>query len=531
MRELEAVLVAFRDSTRCDAAVWSSRDPLSAGPTLLAKSAVRSVAPDALPEPGSLTPISVNGNTMIVAAVPGVKRTWVTVAPCEGDSPPDASQLRLILPIVAQILRGAQEAEQAALELAERYEEINLLYTIGEILGRTVTLEEAASTILTEISETVGARHASILVHEAGTEMLHVVAVIGNNTAAEAPAIRVDDPDCVSARVFRTQHPLTVEAGVMECDAERAYRRGEMLSVPIMWTTPSGGEPLGVVNLSDRRSRQPYSAGDQKLVAAIATQIGTAIQNARLVKSSIEQQRLLQEMYLAHDLQMKLLPKTAIVSPEADVAARVVPADSVGGDFYHLFRMPRNRTGVMIGDVSGHGYRAALIMALTMSASAIHAQSARDPGDMLSMLFGSLREELSSTEMYISVFFGVIEHGPGKLRFANNGHPHAFVFDSDGNDRRLDAGAPPLGLSAIAPRAETVAWEKTRDLLVLFTDGIVDARNAAGERLGEAAILDVVRRNRAKSPQKIVDAVFKSLGDHIGDVPSPDDLTLLVLRT
>jgi sigma-B regulation protein RsbU (phosphoserine phosphatase) len=119
----------------------------------------------------------------------------------------------------------------------------------------------------------------------------------------------------------------------MYCEQEVPYRRGAMLTVPIMWTTPRGGEPLGVVNLSDRRSKQPYSAGDQKLVAAIATQIGTAIQNARLVRASIEQQRLMQEMYLAHDLQMKLLPNASVVAPEATVAARVVPAMSVGGDF------------------------------------------------------------------------------------------------------------------------------------------------------------------------------------------------------
>jgi len=530
MKELETVLVAFRESIGCDAAVWSARDPQAQGLTPVARSGPRVQPPDALPEAGSMTPILVNGGTVLVSAIPGVKRAWLAVAACEPGVEPDGKHLRLLLSIVAQILRGAREVDHAALELAERYEEINLLYTIGEILGRTVTLEEAAATILTEISETVGARHASILVHEPAGNMLQVVAAIGTE-AKSAPPISVDDPDCVSARVFRTQHPLIVEAGLMECELERTYRRGEMLSVPIMWTTPAGGEPLGVVNLSNRRSKQPYSAGDQKLVAAIATQIGTAIQNARLVRASIEQQRLLQEMYLAHDLQMKLLPKTSIVAPEANVAARVVPAESVAGDFYHLFRMPRNCTGVMIGDVSGHGYRAALIMALAMSASAIHAQSARDPGEMLSMLLGSLREELSSTEMYISIFFGVIDHAAAKLQFANTGHPHAFVMSSDGAVRRLEADSPPLGLSDVAPEAETVPWQKGKDLLVLFTDGIVDARNAAGSRLGEPAILDVIVGNREKAPQQIVDAVFERLGAHSGETPSPDDLTLLILRS
>jgi sigma-B regulation protein RsbU (phosphoserine phosphatase) len=530
MKELEAVLVAFRDSTRCDAAVWSVRDRDATAPALLARSSSRATTPDALPDQGSTAPISANLGTVTVATVPGVRRTWLSIGPCDSETSAGDNHLRLLLPMVSQLLRGAQEVEHAALELAERYEEINLLYTIGEILGRTVTLEEAATTILTEISETVGARHASILVHDPAANSLQVVAAIGTD-AGGAPRIPVDDPDCVSARVFRTQHPLTVAAGVMECDAERPYRRGEMLSVPIMWTTPSGGEPLGVVNLSDRRSKQPYSAGDQKLVAAIATQIGTAIQNARLVRASLDQQRLLQEMYLAHDLQMMLLPKASIVAPEAMVAARVVPAESVGGDFYHLFRLPRNRTGVMIGDVSGHGYRAALIMALAMSASAIHAQSARDPSEMLSMLLGSLREELSSTEMYISVFFGVIEHGSGKLRYANTGHPHSFVIRPDGAVRRLAADAPPLGLSEEVPAAETLPWQKGKDLLVLFTDGIVDSRNPSGARIGESAVLDVIQRNREKTPDQILEAVFALLAAHSGGTPNPDDLTIVILRS
>lgn len=530
MKELEAVLVAFRESTRCDSAVWAAREKDAPAPSLLARSSNRAAMPDRFPDQGSTAPITTNDGTVTVAAVAGVRRTWLSIAPCDAETSPGDNHLRMLLPVVTQILRGAQEVEHAALELAERYEEINLLYTIGEILGRTVTLEEAATIILTEISETVGARHASILVHDPATDVLTVAAAIGAE-AKKAPPIRVDDADCVSSRVFRTQHPLIVPAGTMECEAERPYRRGEMLSVPIMWTTPTGGEPLGVVNLSDRRSRQPFSAGDQKLVAAIATQIGTAIQNARLVRASIEQQRLMQEMYLAHDLQMKLLPKPSIVAPEAIVDARVIPAESVGGDFYHLFRMPRNRTGVMIGDVSGHGYRAALIMALAMSASAIHAQSARDPGEMLSMLLGTLREELATTEMYISVFFGVIDHSAGKLRYANTGHPHAFVVTADGESRRLSAESPPLGLSDELPDTQTVTWQKGKDLLVLFTDGIVDIRNPAGTRIGESAILEVVRKHRTKSPQDIVAKVFDRLGQYGGGGTSPDDLTMLVLRS
>ncbi|MEO5588837.1 MAG: GAF domain-containing SpoIIE family protein phosphatase [Gemmatimonadaceae bacterium] len=530
MKELEAILTAFRDSMRCESAIWTARDANSTGPVLLARSSTRALLPDRFPEQGSMLPTTSNDGTQTVIAVPAVRRTWLSVSMCDDPTGSADRHIRLLLPVVSQLLRGAQEVEHAAIELAERYEEITLLYAIGDILGQTVTLEEAATTILTEISETVGTKRASLLVHDPASDTLLVTAAIGTDTSGAQP-IRVDDTDCISARVFRTHHPLNVADGEMECDAERPYRLGGMLSVPIIWNTPSGGDALGVVNLSDRRSTEPYSAGDLKLVAAIATQIGTAIKNARLVKSSIEQQRLLQEMYLAHDLQMKLLPKTSIVAPEVTVAARVVPAESVGGDFYHLFRMTRSRTGVMIGDVSGHGYRAALIMALAMSASAIHAQSAKDPGEMLSMLLGTLREELSTTEMYISLFYGVVDHGAAKLTFANTGHPHAFTISTDGTVNRLRAGGPPLGLSDGSPGAESIPWRKGEDTLVLFTDGIVDARNPAGERVGEHVVLELIRENRGRTPHEIVSLVFDMLEAYSAGTPSPDDLTLVVLRS
>jgi sigma-B regulation protein RsbU (phosphoserine phosphatase) len=424
------------------------------------------------------------------------------------------------------------EVEHAANELAERYEEINLLYTISEILGRTVSLDEAAKTILTEVSETVGARRATVLVYEAQTDSLRAVAALGVDLS-RVPPIRVDDPCSVSARVFRTQHPLLIEGADSPCPEEAEYRRGAMLSVPIMWTAPAprGAEPLGVVNLSDRRSGQPFTAGDQKLIAAIATQIGTAIQNSRLVRASVEQQRLAHEMQLAHDLQMKLLPSDGIVAPEATVAARVVPAESVGGDFYNLFHLGGEKTGVMIGDVSGHGYQAALIMALTMSAAAIYSQTTVDPGEMLHALATALREELTTTEMFISAFYAVVDPASRELHYANTGHPHAFVFGGERPPERLPASDPPLGMEDIAPVTAKRSWDPEADLLILFTDGVSDARNRLGERLGEERVLRAIDDNRRESPRVILDRVVDLLHEHTEGAPLRDDLTIVVLRT
>ncbi len=428
-------------------------------------------------------------------------------------------------------LREARrEAQLAAQQLAESWEEINLLYSIGEILGRTVHLEDAAGTILNEISETVGATLAAILVHDEATGLLRPVAVRGAPIESVRP-IAIDDEGSVAARVFRTRHPVLVADAELESPLEAPVRRGPMLSVPVMWTTPQGGVPLGVVMLSGRRESERFTAGDQKLVAAIATQIGTAIQIDRLVRASMAQERLVHEMQLAHDLQMRLLPSPTVVAPDASCAARVEPATSVGGDFYHLFKLGQGRTGVLIGDVSSHGYQAALIMALTMSAMAIHAQTTADPGDTVRALLASLADELRETEMFLSLCYVVVDPARGELRYANMGHPHAFVVAADGTVQRLVAGDPPLGLGSQMPHSLTHAWHRGSDLLVLFTDGISDARDADGAVLGEERVLQVVRARRKESPLRIVDGVFALLEGHMGATEAADDQAIVVLRS
>lgn len=532
MKELDQLLSHFHDAIGIPGVVWTQ--PTADGPLVVAAGAEGTHAPGVVALLGSEPAVVAAGDAAyVVAGVPGHPRAWLGIGPCtNGQRDVARRHMPFMLTVIAHYMQSALEVEHAAYELAERYEEINLLYTTSEILGRTVSLEEAAARILAEISETVGARRAAILVHDRTTDTLQVVSAQGFD-AREAAPIAVHDALAVSAHVFREQHGVVLDGDARSCDAEAVLRRGGLLAVPILWTNPGphGSIPLGVVTLSDRRTGENFSQGDEKLVSAIATQIGTAIQNARLVRSSLAQQRLQQEMQLANDLQLKLLPDASLFAPEAQVAARVVSADSVGGDFYQLFRLGGGRTGVMIGDVSSHGIRAALVMALVMSASSIHAQSTADPADVLDKLLGTLRDELESTEMFISLFYAVLDPVRGRLRYANAGHPHAFVVGADGSAERLGALDPPLGMSADRPSARERSWSPNRDLLLLFTDGVSDARSRQDVRLGEQRVIDLVRSLRTDPPATVLERVFAAVAAHAGDAPRRDDLTLVVARS
>ncbi|HEX2078143.1 MAG TPA: SpoIIE family protein phosphatase [Longimicrobium sp.] len=431
---------------------------------------------------------------------------------------------------LARAARHDEEMRSFSREIAERYEEITLLYSISEILGSIISLEDASRTILGEVSSILGAGRASLWVHDAESGQLRLAAVEGGE--GQTWPIDVQDPCSVTAAVFREGRPVILAPGeeYQRDDCPGGERqRGSFLSVPVSYSPPEGEtRAVGVINLIGRAGNEGFSAGDMKLLSAIASQIGAAVENNRLIEESLRQERLVRELELAHDLQLKLLPPLEQFADVAQVAARCVPAESVGGDFYHLFRLPSGRLGVLIGDVSSHGFGAALIMALTISAVAIHASEGDAPSEVLHRTHRAVIDELENTEMYLTLFYAVIDPAAGTLTYSNAGHGHAFRITAAGEAVRLAATDPPFGIVDRDTYGEArVAWTAGEDLLFLFTDGLSDALDA-GEVEGERVLVDEAVRRRADDPETILEHLFVRAGEAT-HVP-PDDRTAVVVR-
>lgn len=463
--------------------------------------------------------------------VPDNDGLWLEVHG-EGARIPGTPRAALAAPLLEMLLSSERDAGRLWEELTVRYAEIDLLYAISEILGQTVRLEEAARTILRQVTRVVGARRASLMVFDEAVGQLRIVASQGFDRG-QAPPIGVDDPHSIAARVFREQRVLAGDATQLAGKGRGRhpnYKGNAYLSVPVCYAAP--GAParcIGVINLTDSLEGDRFTPRDRKLMTAVANQIGAAIENARLATREREQQRLQDELDLAHDLQLKLMPEPGVLAGEVRVAVRSVPMTGVGGDFYTFFRLGDGRVGVMLGDVSSHGISAALVMALVLSAAGIHAPAAAGPADTLLRLRESLVGKLSETEMYASVFYAVLDRHSGTLVYANAGHPHAFLLGAGGLARRLEATAPPLGLGFGAPIGQsTLPWDTTHDLLCLWTDGLVDAAAPDGTRFGEARLLERLTGLQDQTPDQILEAVLAE-ADTFSAAPS-DDRTLLVLR-
>ena len=465
--------------------------------------------------------------------VPDCPGTWLQLGPGPLDEATRARRAKAAAQLVGAGLSAERESALVTGELMARYEEINLLYSISEILGRTVHLEEAARTIVHEVATVVGARRASIMVHDAEKGVLRVVAAWGVDLPPLTP-VAVDDPKSVAARAFREQVAIGDEDIARAAAANqpaRPYRGRAFISVPIIYAAPDGvPRPVGVINLTDRLGEDVFSAGHRKLLSAIATQIGAAIENARLVSEERHQERLTTELAAAHDVQLALLPTPALLARAGDVGVRFQSADSVSGDFYRVLPRGRSAVDVFVGDVSSHGISAALLMAHTLSAAGLLAQTTATPEETLRRLLEVVGEEIERAEMSMSCFFASVSPEKRVVRYANAGHPYAYLVPGDGGPaRRLGATAPPLGLTpADRITGAEVPWRPGKDLLCLFTDGIPEARDAAGRVYGERRLLETVVQKRALPAQQLADLVFAELDAFTDQVK--DDRTLLLLR-
>lgn len=453
-------------------------------------------------------------------AIPDTDGLFLEVVPRDGGRA-DEIGARLV-PVIQTLLDAERTAQQLTGELASRYEEIDLLYTIGELLGHSNSVEEVASHILREVTAVVGARRAGLRIYDETTRILKSVATIGSSPGQIPEEVSIDDPDVVVARAFT--------GGRIVSGPQWNWVPGEVLAVPINYA--ASGQPakvIGTLALADRAGGGSFTRAETKLVAAVATQIGAALENARLVARERDRQRLQRELELAHDLQVKLMPTPAVLRGDADVAVESKAAESLGGDFYTFSRMGRGRVGVMLGDVSSHGFSAALIAAQVMATAGIHANATTPPDETLTLMRDALADELANTEMYLSVFYGVLDPTAGRLAFTNAGHPYAYRIPRFGDPERLAPTAPPLGLVEGAAFGRTVApWRFTQDLLVLFTDGLVDQPNADGERYGEARILARLMEERDRPAAELLRLVLDDV-ERWGGKPT-DDCTLLVLR-
>lgn len=298
-----------------------------------------------------------------------------------------------------------------------------------------------------------------------------------------------------------------------------------ILCVPLMVKS----ELKGVLTAYNKKGEGGFSDGDQRLLAIIAMQSAQVIENARLYEEQQAYIRMQEEVRLASTIQRDLLPMSSPNIPGYDIAGRSIPAQMVGGDYFDFIPMSEDVLAVCLGDVSGKGLPASLLMAnlqATLRGQSLHEIPVRERMRRSNeLLFRS-----TDPEKFATLFYGVLDAQHHTFTFSNAGHENPFLFKSDHTMTRLSAGGTVLGVIDHFPFDEDVVRIDKGDVLVVFSDGITEAFNLDDEQFGEARLQEVLKDAANDPAGTIIERVVDSVNEFAGQAPQADDLTLVVMK-
>jgi serine phosphatase RsbU (regulator of sigma subunit)/putative methionine-R-sulfoxide reductase with GAF domain len=279
-------------------------------------------------------------------------------------------------------------------------------------------------------------------------------------------------------------------------------------------------------------AEQPHGMSQRRedILAGIAQQLSLNLENFQLLAQEQARIRLAEELQVAQRLQASLLPAVTPAVEGYEIAHAWDPAREVGGDFYDFIPLARGKLGLLMADVADKGVPAALFMATTSTLLRAAAQRYAAPDRVLLHANSGVNAN-NRADMFVTAWYGVLDPASHRVVFANAGHSLALhVAAADGAMRQLRPAGMPLGVAdSLTLARETIALAPG-DLLVLYTDGVIDALNEAEEDFGQDRLEALLFGRRHLAAQEVVDALLAAIHTHTGQAPLYDDVTLVVLR-
>jgi len=319
--------------------------------------------------------------------------------------------------------------------------------------------------------------------------------------------------------------------------SEEDRRKLAHLQTELLLPLSARDRMLGFISLGPKRSEEPYSGTDVRLLKSVAAQTGLALENARLMSAMAEEiaqrERLNREVEIAREVQERLFPQTLPPIEGIEYAGACRPALGVGGDYYDFLALPGGQLGIAIGDVSGKGIAAALMMA-SLQAS-LRGEATRAPEDLAALVsnVNHLVYETSSANRYATFFYAQYNPTTRQLTYVNAGHNPPVLFHRSGGAwqvSRLETGGTVVGLLPSFPYQQANLTIEPGDVFVAFTDGISEAMNGIDEEWGEEQLIETVKLCGGLGPSEAIARIMQAADTFVAGAKQHDDMTLVVLR-
>lgn len=302
------------------------------------------------------------------------------------------------------------------------------------------------------------------------------------------------------------------------------------LNVRIILPMKDAEHLLGFLALSSKAAGYRYTAEDFNLLGVLSNQMVTALTNARLYADSLERLRLEEEVTMARQIQLDLLPQHPPDCRLSVIAASSTPSRTVGGDFYDFVPIKdSDRLGICIADASGKGMPAALMVAQIQAI--LHSEV--NNGNSIELMMKNMNQQVvtsTSAEKFVTLFYAELDQEACTLHYANAGHNYPLLIHGDGSVELLDVGGPIIGAFGGVLYSSATVPLRDDDVLFFFTDGLSEAMDADGHEYGEQRIREFVVNRRHHDPQTIINEILADVRQFDPSNPPQDDTTIVTVK-
>jgi serine phosphatase RsbU (regulator of sigma subunit) len=409
-----------------------------------------------------------------------------------------------------------REIEDLSQEILERYEEVNILYRLSDSFREVFDERQILERLLSEAARSVHASAGWISVLTSEGSLAPPVSLDRGRRGREKEAM------ALAARTIAETRSITLDG-----DEDPDSPRPGLLSVPLLMK--SG--PMGALVLEKPARSQGFRAGDVSLVTAVASVGSGVLENRRLALDMKRTERVRGEIDVARRIQQGLLPSEDPKVPGLQVAGLCRPAQDIGGDYFGYSHVSPGRFGIAIADVSGHSIGAAIGMVMARCLIQSEAHQSSSPSRIFSRVNELLVRDLTDPGMFVTAFLAVYDEETGRIVYTNAGHnPPLFLRGSSGHVEPLGRGGLALAILPGTRYDDRTRTLRPGDMLLLYTDGLTEARSAKGEMFGIDRLTEVLKRCRHVGARQAVEAIVDDVTRWRGGLEFVDDLTVVVAR-
>jgi serine phosphatase RsbU (regulator of sigma subunit)/pSer/pThr/pTyr-binding forkhead associated (FHA) protein len=428
-----------------------------------------------------------------------------------------------------EAIEGArtQPDQDSPREAVRQSDLLALISKVGITLLASATLNETLQQVASLVFEAVPAERCSIMMRGEGSKELKVAVARLRERQGEVGEIRVSRT-IMDEVVGKGKSVLTADA---QQDPRLMSSTMTLQGIRSVLAVPLGvGEKVfGIIYADSPIAESRFTEDHLKVLTTLASVAAIRVENARLMEEQIERERLEQELQLASEIQQRFQPTAPPVVPGYELQGISFPCYEIGGDYYDFIARADGRLVVTLGDVSGKGTAAALLMSSLHAA--VHAQAASH--NSLAETIGAVNNYLAENtpaNRFVTLFYAELDPQTGSLSFINAGHNPPLIVHHAGTVENLAAGGLPLGIRPNAEYREGRTQLHPSDVLVIYSDGVSEATSPQGEEFGTDRLYEVVARNLDASAAGIRDRIEAALTKWAQGTPAGDDITLVIVK-